>query len=92
MKTDKVTHALIGAGASAWVSLLPYLSVETPSGHDLFTALWTAIWVAIIAGVIKEWCDMHTDGNKWDWRDFLATAIGGVLVALLILGMHFGRG
>lgn len=87
MKIDKITHALIGAGASAWCALPSYLTT-----NNIFSAIWVAIWVAIIAGVIKEWCDMHTDGNKWDWMDFLATCIGGVLVALLILGMHYGRG
>lgn len=92
MKKDKIIHAVVGAGASAWVSLPPYLSVEAPTGHDLFDGLWVAIWVAIIAGAIKEFCDTNTDGNKWNWMDFLATVIGGVLVALLILGLHFGRG
>ena len=87
MKTDKITHALIGAAASAWVSMPAYLTT-----NDLFTGLWVALWVAIIAGAIKEFCDTNTDGNKWDWRDFLATVVGGVLVALLILGMHYGRG
>lgn len=87
MKTDKTTHVLVGAGASAWCSLPAYLA-----SNDLFAGIWVAIWVAIIAGIIKEWCDMHTDGNKWDWKDFLATVIGGVLVVLLILGMHFGKG
>lgn len=87
MKSDKLTHALIGAGASAWCALTAYLT-----SNNLFAGIWVAIWVAIIAGVIKEWCDQHTDGNKWDWMDFLATVIGGVLVALLIIGMHFGRG
>lgn len=91
MKKDKIIHAVVGAGASAWVSLPAYLSV-TPSGDGLFSAIWTALWVAIIVGIIKEWCDQHTDGNRWDWMDFLATVIGGVVVVLLILGLHFGRG
>lgn len=87
MKTDKITHAIIGAGTSAWVSLPAYLT-----SNNLFVGIWVAIWVAAIVGAVKEFCDTNTDGNKWDWMDFLATMIGGVLVVLIIIGLHFGRG
>lgn len=87
MKKDKIIHAVVGAGASAWVSLPAYLT-----SNNLFAGIWTALWIAIIVGAVKEFCDTNTEGNKWDWMDFLATMIGGVLVVLLILGLHFGRG
>lgn len=90
MKKDKIIHAVVGAAASAWVSLPAYLSI-TPSGDGLFSAIWVAIWVAALLGFTKEVCDyLYT--KRWDWMDFLATCIGGVLVVLLILGMHFGKG
>jgi hypothetical protein len=35
---------------------------------------------------------MRTEGNKWDWWDFAATCLGAVIVALLIVGMNYGKG
>ena len=74
--------------------LLIALAVGLPvwlSSNDLFSGLWACI-AGIIAGGVKEWCDNNTDGNKWDWMDFLATCLGAVLVALFIVGMHYGKG
>jgi hypothetical protein len=87
MKQDKILHIVCGAFATAWVALPAYLTTL-----NLFTGLWVAIWVAIIAGGVKEYCDMRTPGNKWDWLDFGCTCIGAVLVALIIVGLHYGKG
>ena len=39
---------------------------------------------AIFAGFIKEFFDLWTT-DQWDWKDFLATAIGGVLPQLFVI-------
>jgi hypothetical protein len=59
---------------------------------NLFAGLWSALTSGIISGGVKEYCDMRADGNKWDWLDFVATCLGAVLVALFIIGMHYGKG
>ena len=84
---DKKYHVLAGLLVAALVGLPCYLE-----SINLFAGLWAAIVSGIIAGGVKEWCDMRTDGNKWDWWDFFATCLGAVLVVLLIIGLHFGKG
>jgi hypothetical protein len=54
--------------------------------------LWSALTSGIIAGGVKEYFDLRTDGNKWDLWDFLATCLGAVIVAVFIVGLHFGKG
>ena len=85
--TDQKYHVLAGLLVAAFVGLPCYLE-----SINLFAGMWSAIVSGIIAGGIKEWCDMRTPGNKWDWLDFVATCIGAVLVALLIVAMHYGKG
>ena len=87
MKQDKKYHVLAGLIVAVFVGLPCYLE-----SLNLFAGLWSALTSGIIAGGIKEYCDMRTEGNKWDWWDFACTCIGAVLVALLILGMHYGKG
>jgi len=87
MKKDKIVHIFAGAMVAAFIGLPAYLE----SGN-LFAGLWSALTGGIIAGGVKEWCDMRTPGNKWDWLDFGCTVIGAVLVALLIVAMHYGKG
>ena len=84
---DKKYHVLAGILVAAFVGLPCYLE-----SLNLFAGLWSALTSGIIAGGVKEYCDMRTEGNKWDWLDFAATCIGAVLVALFIVAMHFGKG
>lgn len=72
--------------AAAVVALPAYLD----SGN-LFAGIWSAVFAAVIAGGVKEWADMR-HGYRFDGWDFLATVIGGIVVVLLILGLHFGKG
>ena len=81
---DKLLHIFWGAVFAGIVALPVY-----NDSHDLFAGLWACLSGVIAAGV-KEWCDMRTD--KWDWLDFGCTVIGAVVVALFIVGMHYGRG
>ena len=85
--TDKKYHVLAGLLVAAFVGLPCYLE-----SLNLFAGLWSALTSGIIAGGVKEYCDMRTDGNKWDWLDFAATCIGAVIVALFIVLLHYGKG
>jgi hypothetical protein len=87
MKQDKILHVICGAFSAAWVSLPAYLTT-----YNLFAGLWVCLWTGILAGGVKEYCDLRTPGNRWDWWDFLATCLGAVIVALLIVGMNYGKG
>lgn len=86
MKMDKKYHILAGFLVAALVALPAYLE-----SVNLFAGLWSAIFAAVIAGGVKEWADMR-HGYRFDGWDFLATVIGGIVVVLLILGLHFGKG
>lgn len=85
--TDKKYHVLAGLLIAAAVGLPAYLE-----SLNLFAGLWSAIVSGIIAGGVKEYCDMRTDGNKWDWHDFAASAIGVAVVVVFIILLHFGKG
>ena len=84
---DKKYHVLVGLLIAAAVGLPCYLE-----SLNLFAGLWSALTGGIIAAGIKEYCDLRTEGNRWDWWDFLATCLGAALVALFIVGLHFGKG
>lgn len=85
--TDKKYHVLAGLLIAAAVGLPAYLE-----SLNLFAGLWPALTSGIIAGGVKEYCDMRTEGNKFDLWDFAATCIGAVIVAVFIVGLHFGEG
>lgn len=58
-----------------------------------FNGLCGVIWVGIInsfacgfaIGVGKEYGDSKAKGNKWDWKDIIADAIGALLGSLIVL-------
>ena len=85
--TDKKYHVLAGLLVAAFVGLPAYLE-----SLNLFAGLWSALTSGIIAGGVKEYFDMRTEGNKWDWLDFGFTCLGAVIVALFIVGLHYGKG
>ena len=93
---DKIKHVLIGAGVGFFIGILAYLMQQDDMANVADSAAWAgvivAVLVAAIEGGIKEWCDMTLTSGKWDWKDLLATVVGGVVAALIILGIHFGRG
>ena len=84
---DKKYHVLAGLLVAAFVGLPCYLE-----SLNLFAGLWSALTSGIITGGVKEYCDMRTEGNKWDWWDFGATCLGAVIVALFIILLHYGKG
>ena len=83
---DKFYHVLAGAFFAFVIGCPVYAS-----SHDLFAGLWSCL-VGVIVGGVKEWCDMRTKGNEWDWADFGFTALGACILMLVVLGMHYGRG
>lgn len=93
MITDKKYHVLAGL-ATAFVGIPVYqLAYDAATDtHYLAAALWATIVSGILLAGCKEYCDMRTPGNKWDWWDFACTCIGAVIVALFIIGLHFGKG
>jgi uncharacterized protein YfiM (DUF2279 family) len=85
---DKIKH--IAAGTLTFFVGLPCYQL-TDTQH-----LAAAVWATIVSGILlagcKEFCDMRTEGNKWDWKDLGCTIAGAAVVALFIVAMHFARG
>lgn len=84
---DYIKHIGAGILAAVIVALPAYLD-----SSNLFAGIWASLTAGAVAGVVKEWCDMRTDGNQWDWKDFACTVAGAAVVALFIVAMHFARG
>ena len=74
---DKVTHFLAGA----LVAVMAYLVVSM-AGETQAASIATGFGLSIVAGVVKELFD-----ERFDWKDLLATAIGGsaATIGLVIL-------
>ena len=87
MMNDKMKHMVAGMVAAFVVALPCYLS-----SNDLFVGLWASVVTALLVGAVKEWCDNNTPGNAWNWIELLMTVVGGVVVALVIVLLHFGKG
>lgn len=84
---SRITHILVGMLIASAVGMPSYLE-----NVDLFAGIWSAVLSTTICAGCKEFCDNNTDGNKWDWGDFLATCLGGLLIVLIMLGFHYGKG
>jgi len=86
---DYLKHILAGLLIALAVGLPCYIE-----SINLFAGLWATIASALAAACVKEYCDNGycLDPTVWDWRDIGCTVLGAVLIALLILGMHYGRG
>lgn len=72
---DKVTHFLAGA----LVAVMAYL-VACMSGATQAASLATGFGLSIVAGVVKELID-----ERFEWKDLLATAMGGAATVGLII-------
>lgn len=93
MSNDKKYHVLAGL-LTFFVGLPCYQLAYDPATDTHYLA--GAVWATIVSGILlagcKEFCDMQTEGNKFDLWDFLATCLGAVLVALFIILLHYGKG
>ena len=74
---DKVTHFLAGE----LVAVMAYL-VACMAGATQAASLAAGFGLSIVAGMAKELLD-----ERFDWKDLLATAIGGAAatIGLIIL-------
>ena len=69
-QSDKLKHCLVN------------LSVMLIAGS---INIWLGIGLAVGLSVGKEYGDSRAPGNKWDWYDNLADAIGIVIGLILVL-------
>lgn len=74
---DKVTHFLAGALVAVMACLVACMTGATQAA-----SIATGFGLSIVAGVVKELLD-----ERFDWKDLLATAIGGsaATIGLVIL-------
>lgn len=84
---DYIKHLAAGILAAVIVALPAYLD-----SSNLFAGIWASLTAGAVAGVVKEWCDCRTEGNKWDWKDLGCTIAGAAVVALFIVLMHYAKG
>ena len=84
---DKKLHIIAGLVIALAVGLPAYLE-----SINLFAGLWSALTSGIIAASIKEYFDYRTEGNTWDWLDWVSTVIGAAIVAVFIICLHYGKG
>ena len=66
--SDKILHFFAGG----WISAVVY------------PKWWVAIPVAVIVGLLKEIIDFAIRKTGFDWRDWFATALGGVVTAVFL--------
>jgi hypothetical protein len=84
---DKREHIIAGVLIALFIALPCYYE----SKYNLTVGLYSAIYVGVVSAAVKEFTD-YCHIKRWDWKDFAATCIGAVIVALIILGLHFGKG
>ena len=86
---DKKYHVLAGL-LTFFVGMPVYqLAYDAATDtHHLAAAIWATIVSGILLAGCKEYCDMRTDGNKWDWRDFGFTCIGVGVAMVCIVVVH----
>lgn len=84
----------MGAATAVVIGLITYLFSGENGGYSLSAGVYSAFAGAFVAACIKEYCDAGycLDPTSWDWKDIGATMIGGTVVALLIVGLHYGIG
>lgn len=94
MKQDKKQHLVMGAFTAIVVGFLTYLVSGEYGQLNVAAAVYAALSGGFVAGCVKEYCDhgYSLDPMQWDWKDIGFTMIGAVIVALFIVGMHFGKG
>lgn len=75
---DKVTHFLAGA----LIAVMAFL-VTCMTGATQAVSLATGFGLSIVAGVVKELLD-----ERFEWKDLLATAIGGAAATIGIIILY----
>lgn len=70
------------------ITILVALPVAIVAGNALYGA-FTGFATAMAAGMGKEFGDMLSPMNKWDWNDFLVDFIGGLAGVAIVLSSYF---
>lgn len=94
MKKDKKQHILCGIIAALVTGLLTYLVSGEANGYNVAAGVYAALAGGFVAACVKEYCDNEYSikVTEWDWADIGFTVLGAAIVALFIVGMHFGKG
>lgn len=78
IQNDKLLHALVCAGAT--IGSFLYMRI-----FSAFPSALAASWLLPAGlGLGKEYGDSKATGNRWDWWDILADAIG-ILSAIAVI-------
>lgn len=70
-----------------------HFAVNVALGLTSIFQLWLAIGLCVGASLGKEYGDSKSQGNKWDWWDILADAIGavvGIIIGLIVRRLIHG--
>lgn len=87
MKYDKIEHAGVCAFAALFMGILAALC-----GGHLGGAIIAALGTGLGLGAGKEFGDMCAEGNRWDWYDFLADALGTLAAVIVLVAAYFAKG
>lgn len=79
IEQDKQMHFMAGSLASGFG--YTYVFEKT---QDKKKATLAGIGLAILAGTIKETIDSKQRGDKFDFQDLTATALGGITISVTI--------
>lgn len=74
IQTDKIKHLAVCFLVSATAAV-----IESAFGASYPLSLLAGMIAGLAIGVGKEYGDRCAVGNRWDWNDIMADAIGALL-------------
>ncbi len=74
IQTDKIKHLAVCFIVSAVAAV-----IESAFGASYHLSFLAGIIAGVAIGVGKEYGDKCAIGNRWDWNDIIADAIGALL-------------
>lgn len=74
ISTDKIKHLVVCFIVSASAAI-----IESVFGATYPLSLLAGMIAGVAIGVGKEYGDLCAIGNRWDWHDIAADAIGALL-------------
>lgn len=94
MKQDKKNHLVMGVITSLVVGFITYLVSGECGQLNVAAGVYSALAGGFVAACVKEYCDTDycLDPTTWDWADIGFTMLGAAIVALFIVGLHYGKG
>lgn len=76
---DKWMHAGVCAAIAGVMCVLMWLT-----GADVASSVVAGVGAAMAAGAGKEYGDSCAKGNRWDWLDMAADAVGAAAGAAVV--------